>query len=342
MTNTILITGGTGYIGSWTVKYALEAGHTVRLAVRDKNQKFKYDYLQKFAEESTGTLEIWEGDLLKKGSYDEMAVGCDQIFHIASPFTLRFKDAQKDLLEPAIKGTENVLEAANKSGSVKIVVLTSSVASVFGDNIDMKNQGLSEFSEENWNTTSSATHQPYSFSKVSAEKKAWEINKQQSSWELKVINPSFVMGPVLSKSSNSESIQFMKDMMSGKFAMGAPDLYFGFVDVRDVAKAHLLAASNTLIKGRCILAEETDSVMKLVNTVKENFGTKYKIASSTAPKWLFKLIGPLFGVTRKFVTHNVGIPIKLNAQKSKQELGLKYHDFKDTVVDMIHSLEKGK
>lgn len=340
MKKTILITGGTGYIGSWTVKYALEAGHTVRLAVRDKKQDYKYDFLQEVANSTKGSLEIWEGDLLKKGSYDKMAEGCDTILHMASPFTLRFKDAEKDLLEPAIKGTENVLEAANKSGTVKLVVLTSSVASVHGDNIDMKNQGLTEFSEDNWNTTSSATHQPYSYSKVSAEKKAWEIHDKQNSWVLKVINPSFVMGPVLSKSSNSESIQFMKDMMSGKFAMGAPDLYFGFVDVRDVAKAHLLAIDNPNFKGRCILAERTANVMNLAEVVKAKFPKKYKLPSSSAPKWLFQLIGPLFGVTRKFVKNNVGIPIKLNTQKSTKYLGLNYQAFEDTVVDMVKSLEK--
>ena len=138
MKHTILVTGGTGYIGAWVVKGLLENGHTIRLTVRNKRHKVKYQFLSDIANASEGTLEIWEADLMKAGSFDEAAKGCDLIAHIASPFILKVKDAQKDLIDPAVKGTVNVLEAANKSRTVKKVVLTSSVAAVHGDNIDMK------------------------------------------------------------------------------------------------------------------------------------------------------------------------------------------------------------
>ena len=91
------------------------------------------------------------------GSFDEMAKGCDAIVHIASPFILNVKDAKRDLLDPAVIGTSNVLEAANKSGSVKKVVLTSSVVAIYGDNIDMKDQNLSVLTEDQYNTSNNSS-----------------------------------------------------------------------------------------------------------------------------------------------------------------------------------------
>ena len=335
-----MVTGGTGYIGSWVVKYLLEKGYTVRVTVRDKSKTNKYHHLTGIAEKEQGKLEIWEANLINEGSFDEPAKGAEAIIHVASPFTLRFKDAQKELIEPALNGTRNVLNAATKSGTVKRIVLTSSVAAVNGDNIDMKEKGLAELTEEYYNTTSSPKHQPYSYSKVIAEKEAWTIAQGQSQWKLVVINPSFVMGPSLANSSDSESINLMTDILKGKFFFGAPDLFFGFVDVRDVAQAHILALENENAEGRHILAERTMGLMDLTQIIKTNFGKKYKLPMMKAPKFLLYIIGGLFGVTPKFVKRNVGHPIKLNSSKSKEKLGLKYRDINDTVVDMVNQMHE--
>ena len=315
MNKTILVTGGTGYIGSWVTKLLLEKGYAVRLVVRDKSKIENYQHLIYIEKKSIGQLEFWEAGLLKKGSFDEPADGSDAIIHMASPFTLRFKDAQKELIDPALRGTENVLNAATKSFSVKKVVLTSSVAAVHGDNIDMKELGIDEFTEEHFNYSSNEKHQPYSYSKVLAEKRAWELNKKQSKWELVVINPSFVMGPSLNKLSNSESLQFMKDMLKGKYFIGAPDLMFGFVDVRDVAKAHILALEKEEVKGRYILAERTLSAYDFSKMIKEKFGNKYKLPMMKSPKFILYLVGWMFGLSNKYISRNVGYAIKLNALK---------------------------
>jgi nucleoside-diphosphate-sugar epimerase len=341
MNHTILVTGGTGYIGAWVVKGLLENGHIVRLTVRNKEDKAKYQFLADIAEKTAGALEVWEADLMKKGSFNEAAKGCDLIAHIASPFILNVKDAQRDLVDPAVKGTENVLEAANQSGTVAKVILTSSVAAIHGDNIDMKNQNLSIFTEKQFNTSSSLTHQPYSFSKVEAEKRAWEIAKKQSSWELVVINPSFVMGPSLSKTSKSESLKMMTDIMTGKFKSGAPELFFGFVDVRDVAKAHIYALENPS-EGRHILAEEVTDLLSFSKIIKKLYGDKYKVPTSKLPKWLISLIGGLFGISREFVKNNFGIPIKLDTSKSRNKLKLTYIPLEKTVKDMVEQMKEFK
>ena len=322
--STTLVTGGTGYIGSWVVKQLLETGHTVRITARDINKTSKYSHLTDIANASSGSLEIWEADLMEEGSFDDAAKGCDGIIHVASPFILKVEDAQRDLVNPAVKGTKNVLAAASKSGTVKKVVLTSSVNSVLGDSIDMKNQNLEEFNEAHWNTTSSVSHQPYSFSKVQAEKVAWQIADAQNGWELVVINPAFVLGPTLTKSSASESLTVMGDMLKGKFRTGVAELYFGFVDVRDVAKAHVLALETDAAKGRHIISERVMNLLDMGNIIGGAFPGKYKLPKRLAPKYIMYLFGWAFGVTTNFVKLNVGYPIKLNSSKGREELGLQY------------------
>ena len=338
MSQTILVTGATGYVGSWVTKYLLEKGFRVRITVRDKANSDKYKFLQLIAADSQGELEVYEADLLKSGSYNEAAEVCEAIIHVASPFSLRFKDPLKEIIEPAVQGTKNVLAAATASATVKKVVLTSSVVAVYGDNIDMAEKGLSEFTEDDFNDTSTATHQPYPYSKVKAELAAWNIAKKEDQWKLVVLNPGFVMGPPLTPDTNSESIQFMKDMLSGKFATGAPHLEFGFVDVRDVAKAHILALEQEKAEGRHILVERVTDFMGFAKKIKSLYPGKYRLPSMQTPKLMLYLLGWAFGITRKFVTRNIGYHIKLNNSKSKNNLGLVYSSFETTIKDMIEQM----
>lgn len=333
-----MVTGGAGFLGSWTVKMLLEKGYHVRATVRDKNDTSKTAHLQKMAESLSGKLEFFEADLLIPGSFDEAARGCRVVYHMASPFTLRFKDAEKELIEPALKGTRNVLEAATKSGTVRKVVLTSSVAAVYGDNIDMREQGLEQFSEEHYNTSSTSRHQPYSYSKLIAEKEAWKMAKAQNQWKLAVINPAFVIGPPLSPASNSESLHVMKGLLEGKYASGAPDLCLGLVDVRDVARAHLLAGEKEDAFGRYIVSERTMSLYRLAQLMKKMFGNSLKLPRARVPKLVLYAIGGFFGFSPKMVHRNIGHPLKLDNTKSREQLGLEYTPLENTIRDMAEAL----
>ena len=337
----VMVTGGTGYLGSWIVKFLLDRGYDVQLPVRDSSKNNRHEFLIEFAKQSPGNLKIWyKANLLKEGAYLLPMQGCESVFHVASPFTIQSKKPNKELIEPAVKGTQNVLEAANQASSVKRVVLTSSVAAIYGDNIDMQEQGVERFNESYFNSSSSLNHQPYSFSKLLAEKMAWEIYQNQKKWDLVVINPSFILGPVLSKTSNSESINFMNDILKGKFYFGAPGLILSYVDVRDVALAHIVASEKESSKGRHIIANEPFSILQITNFLKELYGKQFKLPKYEAPKWLTYLIGPLFGVTRKFVKRNVGYPLSMDNEKSKEVLGIEYTSMKKTLDDMVKSLIK--
>src|SRR6056297_1676604 len=183
-TKPVLVTGATGYVAGWVVKRLLEEGITVHAAVREPQNKEKTAHLVNLAKKSKGEVKFFKTDLLNQGSYAEAMKGCEVVFHTASPFTNIVKDAQKQLIEPAVRGTENVLEQANKTDSVKRVVLTSSCAAIYCDAADCARAPGGVLTEEVWNETASIDYQAYSYSKKLAEKRAWEIANEQDRWDM--------------------------------------------------------------------------------------------------------------------------------------------------------------
>jgi len=340
-TKPVFITGGTGYIGSWIVKNLLEEGYTVNLTIRNKAKTEKYDHLLKIAGKSPGTLNVFEADLLVEGSYAEAMAECEVVFHIASPFLINgIKDAQRQLVDPALKGTANVLNTVNQTDSVKRVVLTSSVVSIYGDAIDAREISDGIFTEKQWNTTSTLKHNPYSYSKVLAEKEAWKICDAQSRWDMLVINPGFVMGPSLTSNSNSASIGFILDMVNGKNKMGVPSLEFGIVDVRDIASAHINGAKLEKANGRNIMVNTSISMLEFANILRVKYGNLFPLPKSELPKFLLYLVGWTQGVSWSYVSKNVGFPLKFNHTKSIQELGIDYLPIEKTLIDHVEQLKR--
>jgi len=329
----ILVTGGTGYLASWIIKQFLDEGKEVRTTVRDLSQKDKSAHLTALAVKSKGTLTFFEADLLKKGSFAEAMAGCELVIHTASPFKISgLKNAQKELVEPALEGTKNVLESVNATESVKRVVLTSSIAAVYGDAVDIQKTANGVFTEEDWNFSSSVWHQPYPYSKTLAEKLAWEMAGKQNRWDLLTINPGFIMGPSLSKRTDSTSIDIMIQLATGKFKTGVPSGEMGFVDVRDVAKAHILAGFSPTASGRHICVSDQKTFLDMANIIKTNY-PKYPLPKGFVPKWLFWLIAPLAGFTRKYVKLNVGIDLKFDTSYIRKDLGIEFIPFEKTITD---------
>ena len=336
---TVLVTGGSGYIASWVVKYLLEEGYTVRATVRNLRSEDKVAHLKAMEREYSGKLQLFEADLLTEGSFDESMKGCDVVIHTASPFFIKgLKDAQKQLVDPALQGTRNVLETANRAESVKRVVLTSSVAAIMGDNVDALNKVNRTMTEEDWNTSSSLNHQPYSYSKTVAEREAWKIAESQNRWKLVVINPAFVMGPSLSNRMDGTSVQFMHDLVGGPLKSGVPDLTFGIVDVRDVARAHVLAANNEA-SGRHILCADTKTFVELAQMLKDRYGRSLPLPRGQLPTFMVYIIGPLFGLSWGFLKKNLGVRYKLDNRRSKEDLGISYRSVADTLCDHVEQMK---
>jgi nucleoside-diphosphate-sugar epimerase len=336
----ILVTGGTGYLASWIIKQLLDEGKEIRATVRDLSQKDKSAHLTAWAVKSKGTLTFFEADLLKKESFAEAMAGCELVIHTASPFKISgLKNAQKELVEPALEGTRSVLESVNATASVKRVVLTSSIAAVYGDAVDIQKTANGVFTEEDWNFSSSVDHQPYPYSKTLAEKLAWEMAGKQNRWDLLTINPGFIMGPSLSKRTDSTSIDIMIQLSTGKFKTGVPSGEMGFVDVRDVAKAHILAGFSPPASGRHICVSAQKTFLDMANVIKANF-PNYPLPTGFVPKWLFWLIAPLAGFTRKYVKLNVGIDLKFDTSYIRKDLGIEFIPFEKTITDHFEQILK--
>lgn len=338
-TDPILVTGASGYIASWVIKQLLEQGHTVHATVRDLNKRASFEHLEKIAEKSTGTLKLFKADLLDEGSFDTAMQGCSIVIHMASPFLVtNFKDSITDLIDPAIKGTVNVLNSVNRTETVKRVVVTSSIASTHGDAIDILKTQNNSFDESHWNTTSNAEHQPYYYSKVAAERKAWDMQKKQSRWSLVCVNPALVIGPSLTPLTKSGSVEVLQQFGSGVTRFGVPKLWSALVDVRDVADAHLKAAFQADAEGRYIISAKSLTLLEMGQVLSQHFGSKYPFPKMETPKFLVKAVGPFLGHSRKFVELNVGYPLYFNAQKSIDGLGIQYRNVETSLVEHFQQL----
>ncbi|MCF8219728.1 MAG: aldehyde reductase [Bacteroidales bacterium] len=330
----ILVTGGSGFIASHIISLLLKDGHHVVTTVRNLNDKEKISHLEELAKEDKYTLDLAEADLLQEGSFKAPMQECDVVIHTASPFKISgIKNAKEQLINPAVKGTENVLKAVNQTPSVKKVVLTSSVASIHGDNADIQDIKEDKFNEDHWNTSSSENHQAYSYSKTAAEKTAWQLANEQLRWKLAVINPGFVIGPSLTKRKDSTSINFMISFLNGEFKMGVPELYFGVVDVRDVAQAHVKAALNENAEGRYIMVSETKSTLDMAKILQSHLGASYPIPKKKLPKAMLYLAGPFAGFSRKFIKRNIGIPVYFDNSRAKRQLDISYRPVEESLKE---------
>ncbi len=340
-TKPVLVTGATGYVAGWLVKKLLDEGLTVHAAIRNPENKKKVAHLDELAKNAKGTITYFKSDLLEEGSYAEAMEGCELVFHTASPYTLNVKDPQKELVDPDLKGTRNVLHQANKTLSVKRVVLTSSCVAIYCDAIDREKGADGMLTEKVWNTSSTLDYQPYSYSKTLAEKEAWKIAEAQKQWDLVVVNPSGVFGPSLNPlTSDSESLSIIKQYGDGTLKIGAPKLGIGAVDVRDLAEAHFQAGFRPEANGRNIISGYNTDLLEVGLLLGKKYGNDYPLPKKALPKWLLMLVGPMVNkaLTRRFIKNNVDVSWKADNSKGKRELGVTYRPLEETLNDMFQSM----
>lgn len=336
-TTPVLVTGATGYVAGWLVKDLLDAGVTVHAAVRNPDDRRKTGHLRALADAAPGTIEFFAADLLTDGSYDEAMAGCGIVFHTASPFTSAVKDPQKELVDPAVEGTRTVLESADRTESVRRVVLTSSVAAIYTDTVDCANAGGS-LTEDDWNTSATLDYEPYNLSKTLAEKKAWEIADAQSRWDLVVINPSLVIGPPLGPAPTSESFAIVTQLGNGLMALGAPRIKIGVVDVREVAQAHVTAAFTKDASGRHILSAADTDLLEMGKALVPKFGLKRPLPRFPLPIPLLIAVAPLVSRDRRFVKRCSSGPLHLDNTKSREALKISYRPMRESLEEMFAAM----
>ncbi|XP_058752366.1 cinnamoyl-CoA reductase CAD2-like isoform X2 [Vicia villosa] len=263
----VCVTGASGYIASWIVKFLLQRRYTVRATVRDLGNPKKVDHLTKL-DGAKERLHLFKADLLEEGSFDSAVEGCDGVFHTASPVRVVVKDPQVELIDPAVKGTLNVLKSCAKSPSVKRVVFTSSVAAI-AYNTRPKNPEV--IVDETWFSDPDFCRESqswYVLSKALAEAAAWEF-VNENKIDMVVINPTMVAGPLLQPEVN-ESVQSILNLING---IPFPNYAFGWVNVKDVANAHIHAYEIASASGRYCLAERVVHHSELANILQDLYPT---------------------------------------------------------------------
>ena len=336
--NTVCVTGASGFIGVHIVKDLLEQGYVVRGTVRALNPPEKYDYLTNLPGAET-RLTLLEAELLSEGSYDDAVAGCDYVIHIASPYVMDVTDPQSDLFAPAVKGTLNVLRACRKAHAVRRMVLTSSSAAITDEA-----QTGKLFTEDDWNEKSSLHRNPYYFSKVSAERTAWEfVEDEEVKFDLVVINPSYVIGPALNPGLNTTNL-ILSNLLSGGFPAKF-NLEWPFVDVRDVASAHRLAMEAPRAKGRYLCSHESWTLSRTAEFLYEHGYTKYRLPSINMMSGLGNGIGRLLSYaqpsgTGTYLRTHIGREIRFDNGKIKRELGMEFIPIEESLLETVEDLLK--
>lgn len=245
----VLVTGGSGFIGAHCIMQLLEAGYQVRTSVRSlKREADVRAMLAQGGVDAGERLSFAAADLTSDAGWAEAVAGCTYVLHVASPFPPNIPKHEDEVIVPARDGALRVLKAARDAG-VKRVVLTSSYAAIgYGQPEQAK-----PFDETNWTDPNGADVRAYVKSKTLAERAAWDfMAREGGALELSVVNPVGVLGPVLGP-DYSTSILLVQRLLDGSMP-GAPRLYFGIVDVRDVAALHLICMTHPAAKDERFLA----------------------------------------------------------------------------------------
>jgi len=280
MTERVLLTGVTGYIGQHCAAELLRAGYEVVGVVRSPSKADSTRFaLAKVA--PVDRLRFVKADLLSDDGWDEAMSGVTFVMHVASPFVLAEPRDENELIAPAVEGTRRVVAAAQRAGVRRLVLTSSTFAVIAG-----KPSG--RYGPDDWSDTT-ANIGAYARSKTLAERAAWDT-VGAGQMELTVINPGAVFGPSLGAHMDGQSVAMMTSMIGGKMPM-IPDLSLGMVDVRDVARLHVAALTARNAAGRRFIAAGAEPVsMSDVAAILRDAGYR-KAPSRKAPTALLKVMG---------------------------------------------------
>jgi nucleoside-diphosphate-sugar epimerase len=320
MMSTVLVTGGSGFIGSHCIIQLLAAGHQVRTTVRNLQREGEVRaLLRQGGAEPGDRLGFFAADLTADAGWATAATGCDYVLHVASPLPQSVPRKEDELIVPAREGTLRVLRAARDAG-VRRVVQTSSFAAIGYGHPEQ----AAPFDETWWTDLDGGDVQPYAKSKTLAERAAWDfIAREGNGLELATVNPVMVAGPVLG-ADYSTSILLVQRLMDGAVP-GCPKLSFGIVDVRDVADLHLRAMTEPAAMGERFLAVSGDfmSIAGVARTLKARLGpAARRVPIREVPNFLvraFALVDP----AAKQILPELGKRKNATSAKAQKLLGWK-------------------
>jgi len=332
--STVLVTGGTGFLGGWCVVQALERGHAVRTTVRDLRREDAVRQAVSNAGIDPGDrLAVVAADLTSDDGWADAVAGCRYVLHVASPFPPEQPKDPDELIVPARDGALRVLKAA-LDARVERVVMTSSVAAIRGSR---ESSETTPFTELDWTDGDDEERTPYVRSKTIAERAAWDLaHETRADEKLAVINPGAIIGPPLSD-DRSTSLQAIQRLLDGMPAM--PRLGFTFVDVRDVADLHLRAMTAPAAAGeRFIATDEFLWTADVAKVIRERLGDAApKVPTRVAPNLLVRAMSLLDGGIRPFVS-DLGKRQWMSSDKARETLGWTPRRIEDSIEDTARAL----
>ena len=331
---TVLVTGGSGFVGAHVLVQLLAAGYRVRTTVRSLSSEPKVRALLKNGGADPAVeMGFFAADLMSDAGWQPAVDGCDFVLHVASPFPTAQPKDENELIIPARDGALRVLRSARHAG-VKRVVLTSSFAAVGYGHEDSSQP----FAEDSWTNVSGAGVTPYVKSKTFAERVAWDfIRTDGAGMELSVVNPVAIFGPVLGPDFSS-SVEILNQLLAGRLSR-LPQVAFGVVDVRDVADLHLRAMTNPAAAGERFLA--TSGVLSLLDgarILKERLGPDAdKISTKSMPDWMVR-IAALVSPQARDVLPQLGHARSSTSEKARRVLEWEPRSREDAIVATGESL----
>jgi nucleoside-diphosphate-sugar epimerase len=332
---TVLVSGGSGFLGGWCVASLLQAGHTVRTTVRDPAREPELRTRLASVADPGDRLSFHVADLGADAGWAEAVAGCDYVLHTASPFPPQQPKDPDELIVPAREGTRRVLGAALDAG-VERVVVTSSVAAVRGG----VGEAAAPLDESSWTDGDDTRLEPYTRSKALAEKAAWDLAEERGARErLAVVNPGAILGPVQGP-ERSFSLQMVERLLKG--VPGSPRIGFSVVDVRDVADLHLLAMTAPAAGGERFIAVNRFLWMADVAAIlRERLGdAAAKVPKRQLPDFLVRAMG-VFDPSIRSVARQLGQRVEVSGDKARTTLGWSPRPVEDTVADCARSLVGG-
>ena len=329
---TVLVTGGSGYIGSWCVIGLLQQGYRVKTTVRSLAKEGAARAAIAKMVDPGNRLSFHAANLTEDAGWDEEAADCEYVLHVASPLGVAEPKDPDELIVPAREGALRAIRAAIKAGA-KRVVMTSSVAATSSN---AKGDSVSD--ETQWTDVKNPDVGAYGQSKTIAEQAAWELIKSAGgATTLATVNPALVIGPVLG-ADFSESIQVVERLVTGRVP-GLPRLGFNIVDVRDVADLHIRAMIRPEAAGQRFIAAGHWAWMGDVAAVlKAQLGAAgAKVPTRRVPDFVIRIAG-LFDKDLGSVTGGLGRKHDYSSAKAQRVLGWTPRGLDETVLDCARSL----
>lgn len=319
MSQTVLVTGATGFIAKHCIKFLLEAGYQVRGTMRSPASEPALRQLFSGLGFPGSRISFVITDLNQDQGWAEAAAGCDYVLHVASPVLNKPPKTEDEVIIPAREGTLRVLRAAATAG-VRRVVLTSSVSAIAEGHQRQVYQR--RFTEADWSDLSGKI-MPYGKSKTLAEKAAWDFcqGPDAAGMELVTICPGYVLGPVLDDGRVSPSIDMVRRVLLGEYP-GSGRLSLPIIDVRDLAAAHVAAMVKPEIAGeRLVAVKETLWQTELSQILAQEYGSRgFKVSIRQLPDFLIKLAA-LFDPQIRLIVDMLGKEILFDDRHSRALLG---------------------